>query len=400
MSFRYIRGIAGAARRAPGHYVLIVALSVSVTPTLARAQVSPVGPPPPAQGWRAGTVAQGLPHPWGITWLADGRPLVTGKRGTLHVLSQGRFRQIPLDGLPTVFSGGQGGLMDLALHPDYARNGLIYMTLSRGSERQNRTTLIRGTFDGRRVSEIQTLFQVHPTKSGGQHFGSRLLWLPDGTLLMSVGDGGNPPLRVGGMLARQQAQNLGSHLGSILRLTETGQPAPDNPLAVHEGARPEIWSYGHRNIQGLTRDPESGRVWATEHGPKGGDELNRVQAGRNYGWPLQTFGRDYRTGETIGRTSVPGMIGPIAAWTPAHAPSGLAFYTGSHFPSWRGSLFSGGLVSKDIRRIALDGNGNVLGQNRLYIGHRIRDVKQGPDGYLYALTDEANGRLLRIVPDE
>jgi glucose/arabinose dehydrogenase len=257
---------------------------------------------------------------------------------------------------------------------------------------------VRGTFDGKRVRGVKKLFQVTPDKSGGQHFGSRLLWLPDGTLLMSIGDGGNPPLRVGDRLAREQAQNLNSHLGSILRLTDTGRPAPGNPFAGRSGSRPEIWSYGHRNIQGLTRDPRTGRVWANEHGPRGGDELNLVARGGNHGWPLQTFGRDYRTGETIGRRAVSGTVGPKAAWTPAHAPSGLAFYTGSHFPQWRGSLFSGGLISEDIRRIAVDASGNVTGQNRLFIGRRIRDVKQGPDGYLYALTDEENGRLLRIVP--
>jgi len=341
-------------------------------------------------------VAQGLPHPGGITWLHDGRPLITGKRGTLHVLTNGRLQQIPLEGLPRVFSGGQGGLMDIALHPNYARNRLIYMTLSTGTEERNRTTLIRGRFDGQRVRNIQTLFQVQPTKSGGQHFGSRLLWLPDRTLLMSVGDGGNPPLRVGDRLAREQAQNLNSHLGSILRLTDTGKPAPNNPLLGRARVRPEIWSYGHRNIQGLTRDPRSGRVWANEHGPRGGDELNLIERGRNYGWPLQTLGRDYRTGEPIGQQSVRGTVGPKTAWTPAHAPSGLAFYTGRHFPHWHGNLFSGGLASKDIRRIALDANGNVIGQHRLFIDRRVRDVTQGPDGFLYALTDEENGRLLRI----
>jgi glucose/arabinose dehydrogenase len=377
----------------------IVAALETTSALTAQAQVEPVGPPPAAQGWRAVTVTQGLRYPWGIAWLRDRRPIITGKNGTLHVLTRGRLQRIPIHGLPRVFTGGQGGLMDIALHPDYARNGLIYMTMATGNQNSNRTTLIRGTFNGNHVRGIQTLLRVSPNKSGGQHFGSRLQWLPDRTLLMSIGDGGNPPLRVGGMLARQQAQNLNTHLGSILRLTETGRPAPNNPLLGRSGARPEIWSYGHRNIQGLTRDPQTGRVWATEHGPRGGDELNLIRRGGNYGWPLQTYGRDYRTRETIGRTSVPGTVGPKAVWVPAHPPSGLAFYSGRHFSNWRGSLFSGGLASEDIRRIEVDLNGNVTGQNRLFIGRRIRDVKQGPDGYLYALTDEENGRLLRIEPD-
>jgi aldose sugar dehydrogenase len=365
----------------------------------ALAQPAPTGEPPAAKGWRAVTVAEGIRHPWGLVYLPDGRWMVTGKSGTLHVLNGDRFEPILMEGLPEVFTGGQGGLLDIAVHPDDKEKVRLYMTMSTGTAEQNRTTLIRCVFDGRRVSNIETLLQVEPPKSGGQHFGSRILWLPDRTLLMSVGDGGNPPQRVGNMLAREQAQNLGSHLGSILRLTEDGKPAPDNPLAKRQGARPEIWTYGHRNIQGLARDPTSGRVWANEHGPFGGDELNLIEGGQNYGWPLQTHGRDYRTGEPIGQRSVKGMVDPKVVWIPAHAPSGLAFYTGDRFPQWRGSLFSGGLVSEDIRRIALDGNGNVVRQERLAIGRRIRDVKQGPDGFLYAITDEANGRLLRIEPE-
>jgi aldose sugar dehydrogenase len=270
------------------------------------------------------------------------------------------------------------------------------MTMSAGTQQENRTILVRGVFEGTRVTNIETLFQVEPSKTGRAHFGSRLLWLPDGTLLMSVGDGGNPPQEIGGMLAREQAQNLGSHLGAVLRLTADGKPASDNPFIDRPDARPEIWTYGHRNIQGLTRDPQSGRVWANEHGPFGGDELNVIERGQNYGWPLQTLGRDYRTREPIGKPRVEGMVAPRAVWTPAHAPSGLAFYTGDRIPDWRGSLFSGGLAAEDIRRVMLDADGKVTGQERLTIGHRVRDVKQGPDGYLYAITDEENGRLLRI----
>jgi glucose/arabinose dehydrogenase len=363
----------------------------------ALAQPHPTGKPPPAEGWKEVTVAEGIRHPWGITWLPDGIALVTAKHGTLHIVNGNEFYEVPLEGLPAVFSRGQGALMDIALHPKDREKPRVYMTMSTGTQQENRTILVRGVFDGRRVTGIQTLFEVQPPKSGAQHFGSRLLWLPDGTLLMSIGDGGNPPQRVGGMLAREQAQNLRSHLGSVLRLTENGKPAPGNPFLNRKNARPEIWSYGHRNIQGITRDPGSGRIWANEHGPRGGDELNLLKAGQNYGWPLQTFGRDYRTGAKIGQTSVEGMIDPKVVWTPAHAPSGLAFYTGKHFPKWRGSLFSGGLVSEDIRRIELDGT-NVVRQENLLLKSRVRDVKQGPDGYLYALTDERNGRLLRIEP--
>lgn len=357
--------------------------------------VEPSAPPPEAKGWRAATVAEGLRHPWGLAWLPDGTLLVTAKEGTLHALRGDRFEQIALERLPEVYSDGQGALMDIAFHPS-SSGARLYMTMSTGNKSENRTILVRGTYDGTRVANIETLFRVEPAKSGSQHFGSRLLWLRDGTLLMSVGDGGNPPLQVGGILAREQAQRLESHLGSVLRLTEDGKPASGNPLASREGARPEIWTYGHRNIQGLALDRDSGRVWANEHGPFGGDELNLLEAGKNYGWPLQTYGRDYRTKEPIGQKAVEGMVDPKVVWIPAHAPSGLAFYTGDRLPQWRGSLFSGGLAGQDIIRIALDQRGHVTGQERLKIDRRVRDVKQGPDGYLYAITDEANGRLLRI----
>jgi glucose/arabinose dehydrogenase len=271
------------------------------------------------------------------------------------------------------------------------------MTAALGNQARNRTALLQGVFDGQRVGDIRVLFKVRPVKLGSQHFGSRLLWLPDGTLLMSVGDGGNPPLRIGDRLARDQAQNLAVHLGKILRLTEDGLPAPGNPYLNQSGVQPEIWTRGHRNIQGLALAP-NGRVWATEHGPRGGDELNVIKGGRNYGWPLQSRGFDYNTGEPVGQPVVPGMKHPKTWWTPSIATSGLTVYSGPHFPRWQGNVFAGGLVSQDLRRLVVDGNGKVLKEVRLPIGARVRDVRQGPDGFLYVLTDEDNGRLLRIEP--
>jgi glucose/arabinose dehydrogenase len=378
---------------------ILLALALTAAPS-AWAELPATGEPPAAQqAWKAETVAQGVRQPWGIAWLGEGRALVTSKQGTLHLLNGKSFEDVALEGMPNVFTGGQGGLLDIVLHPQDAGkpNPRVYMTVSTGTNEANRTTLVRGVFDGKKVTGIQTLFKVATDKSGGQHFGSRLLWLPDGTLLMSVADGGNPPLRVKDRLAREQAQNLATHQGSILRLTEEGKPAPGNPLAA-KGALPEIWSYGHRNVQGLALDPVSGRVWATEHGPYGGDELNLVVAGGNYGWPLQSYGADYKTHEPVGKHEVAGMLNPSVAWVPSPAPSGLAVYTGDKIAAWRGSIFSGGLAARDIRRIAVGANGKVTGQDRLAIGARVRDVRQGPDGYLYALTDEDNGRLLRIVP--
>lgn len=371
-------------------------LTLALAPTLALAQLAPSDAPPKVQGWRAVTVAEGVAHPWAMAWLPDGRLLVTSKEGTLHLLNGNRFEPVPLDGLPKVYTEGQGGLLDIAVHPLDKQNPRIYLTLSTGSRDANRTTLVQGRFDGKRVAGIKTIFKVTPDKSGNEHFGSRLAWLADGTLLMSIGDGGNPPRKIGGMLARDQAQQLSSHNGSLLRLTDEGKPAPNNPLAARPKALPEIWSFGHRNIQGLTVDP-SGRVWATEHGPRGGDELNLVEGGRNYGWPVQSFGADYATREAVGQPAVPGMVAPLVAWVPSPAPSGLVYYTGSQFPRWRGSLLSGGLAGTDVRRIILGKDGKVSGQERLDIGKRVRDVRQGPDGQLYLLTDESNGKLLRIV---
>jgi len=362
------------------------------------AQLEVSAAPASAKGWRSVTVAEGISHPWGMAWLPDGRLLVTSKSGTLHMLNGKSFTNIALEGLPALFAEGQGGLFDISIHPSDKKNARIYMTMSTGTSEANRTTLVQGIFDGKRVHSIKAIFQVQPDKSGGQHFGSRLLWQADGTLLMSVGDGGNPPQRIGNMLARDQAQNLASDQGSILRLTDAGKPAAGNRLAAKPGARPEIWSYGHRNIQGMARDA-GGRVWATEHGPKGGDELNLIEGGQNYGWPLQSYGLDYRTSEPVGKHVVPGMAAPKVVWVPSPGPSGLAFYTGSLFPQWKGSLFSGGLASMDVRRIALDRDGKVVSQDRLAIGQRVRDVRQGPDGHLYLITDEANGKLMRIVPE-
>jgi aldose sugar dehydrogenase len=380
--------------RAMRRAILVALMAIALAPLALSAQPQPSAPSPEIKGWRAVRIADGIEHPWGIAWLPDGRALVTAKEGQLYLLAEGKAQRVEMQGMPRVFDNGQGGLMDIAVHP--SDGSRIYMTVSTGSSEQNRTTLVRGLFRDGRVSGIETLFQVEPPKSGAQHFGSRLLWLPDGTLLMTVGDGGNPPQRVGGMLAREQAQNLQTHLGKVLRLTEDGRPAPDNPLAKRPQARPEIWTYGHRNIQGIARDPESGRIWANEHGPYGGDELNLLEAGRNYGWPLQSFGRDYRTREPVGQPSVPGMVDPLLVWTPSKAASGLALYTGQRYPDWKGSLFSGGLVSRDVRRVILDEQGRVTGQERLSIGARVRDVRQGPDGYLYVLTDESNGKVLRI----
>ena len=378
--------------------LLVAALLAALGAPAMAQEVTPVDQPPVAKGWRAETVASGIPQPWGMAWLADGRMLVTGKAGSLHLLKGKSFQEIPIDGLPQLYTTGQGGLLDIVVHPGDTTNPRVYMTMASGTDADNRTVLVQGVFDGKRVTGIKTLFSVKQGKNGGQHFGSRLLFLPDGTLLMSIGDGGNPPQRVGDMLAREQAQNLATHQGKILRLNPDGKPGSGNPQLGKAGAMPEIYSFGHRNVQGLALDPKSGRVWASEHGARGGDEINQIMAGKNYGWPLQSYTLDYKTREPIGKKVVAGMEPPIVVWSPSPAPSGLAFYTGKAFPQWQGSLFSGSLAGEDVRRAQLDAQGKVSAQEKLAIGKRVRDVRQGPDGQLYVLTDEAKGSLLRIVP--
>jgi glucose/arabinose dehydrogenase len=371
--------------------------SPAAPPAAAGVPVS--GPPPDATGWRQTTLVSGMTNPWGMAWLPGGGILITERPGRLTLARDGTKRNVPMPGAPAIAAIGQGGLMDVALHPDFANNRLVYLTLAIGSPRENRTALMRGTFDGRALTGARIIYQNPVPKQGGQHFGSRLLWLPDGTLLMSIGDGGNPPASTPLGLARAQVQRLGTAFGKVLRLDENGRPAPGNPFAGREGALPEVWSYGLRNVQGLARDPASGRIWATDHGARGGDELNLLEAGRNYGWPLATHSLEYSGQEITPHRSRPGMVDPLVVWTPSPAPSGLAFYTGDRFPAWRGDLFSGGLAGQDVRRIDLDAHGKVLGQERLRIGARVRDVRQGPDGYLYLLTDQADGRLIRIEPD-
>lgn len=360
--------------------------------------VQPTGDVPEAQGWRAETLVSGLENPWSIAWLPDGSALVTERPGRLRLIRDGRLVPEPIAGTPQVLAYGQGGLLDVSPHPAFTENRLIYLTFSEGDEDANRTALARGRLTDGRLEEVQVIFRNADTKSDGQHFGSRLLWLPDGTLLVSVGDGGNPPVAFQGGNIRNQAQNLGTHFGKILRLRDDGTAPPDNPFAGRPGARPEIWTLGHRNIQGLALDATSGRVWASEHGARGGDELNVIVGGSNYGWPEVTYSMEYWGPRVSEETSRRGIANPKVIWTPSKAPSGLAYYSGDGYPDWTGDLFSGALKFGQIRRIKLDGE-RVIGEEKLTIGSRVRDVRQGPDGYLYVLTDETKGRLLRILPD-
>lgn len=362
--------------------------------------VTPTASAPRATGWEAITVVSGLEHPWAIVWLPSGDALITERPGRLRRVRDGALQSSPVAGVTEVIGLGHLGLMDLSLHPRFAENRWVYFTFGAGTEQANGTRLARGRLsaDGTVLHDAVVLHTVTPLKPGRQHFGSRLLWLPDETLLLALGDGGNPPHRLGGELMREQAQRLDSQLGKILRLRDDGSAPSDNPFRGRAGADPFIWSWGHRNIQGLARDPASGRIWGNEHGSRGGDELNLLVPNGNYGWPRATYSIEYTFGTISRATSQPGMIDPLIVWTPAQAPSGLLFYTGRGFPQWQGDLFSGALKRREVRRIDLDATGQVRGQETIPIGARVRDVREGPDGFIYVLTDEPAGRLLRLQP--
>lgn len=346
------------------------------------------------------TLLEGLENPWGIAWLSNGDMLVTERPGRVQLVKNGTFTAEQVSGVPPLFAENQGGLMDIVLHPQFAENRLVYFSYSAGTNSANRTRIARATYSSGALTDWEVVFEVDRSKQSGQHFGSRLVWLPDGTLLASIGDGGNPPLERDGEFIRQQAQNLGSHLGKTIRINDDGSVPTDNPFADSSEAEPEVWSYGHRNIQGLAFDTTRNQVWASEHGSRGGDEVNQLAAGENYGWPLATHSREYSGGLISPETSLPGMVDPKVIWTPSIAPSGLAVYAGDRFPDWQGDLFAGGLVDQNVHHIDLDDAGNVLNETTIPIGQRVRDVRQGPDGLLYVLTDERNGQLIRLEPTQ
>jgi len=342
-------------------------------------------------------VLQGLERPWGMAWLPDGAILITERGGRIQILRNGILERVETGIIPELFASGQAGLMDISLHPRYSENNFVYITYSKGDFQSNRTSILRAKFDGKTFSNSQVIFEVTPSKSGNQHFGSRIVWLPDETMLVAIGDGGNPPLKIDGELSRFQSQKLDSQLGKVLRLNDDGSIPKDNPFAKTANANPAIWSYGHRNIQGLFADRISKQVWATEHGSRGGDELNLVEAGKNYGWPIVTFSQEYTGGEISNETSRPNMVDPKLVWTPAIAPSGLILYRGEIFPDWQGNLFVSGLVAKEVIRIKIENNKAVI-QETIPIGQRVRDVMEGKDGFIYILTDEQSGQLIRLEP--
>jgi glucose/arabinose dehydrogenase len=345
---------------------------------------------------KAETFARGLAHPWGLAFLPDGRALVTERPGRMRILGRDGRMSPPLKGVPTVVAAGQGGLLDVALDPDFAGSGRVYLSFSepRGGG-TNGTSVARAKLvldgEGGALEDLQIIFRQEPAATGALHFGSRLAFARDGSLFVTMGE------RYHG---RDRAQDLATHFGKVVRIRPDGAVPPDNPFVGRSGARPEIWSYGHRNVQAAAIHPATGKLWTVEHGARGGDEVNIPAAGRNYGWPVITYGRDY-SGAKIGEgTRKAGMEQPVYYWDPSIAPSGMAFYTGQLMPEWRNNLFVGALAGRALHRLVLDGE-RVVGEEVLLrrLGQRIRDVRNGPDGALWLLTDSAQGQVLRVVPD-
>lgn len=335
-------------------------------------------------------IVSGLEHPWGHAFLPDGRIIVTERPGRLRIINAGRLEKEPVSGLPAIAAGGQGGLLDVTLHPDFIENGLIYFSYSGAGEGGVGTEVARGKLSGNHLENVEVIFRMAPKSKTSRHFGSRLVFDREGYLYITLGDRGE----------KARAQRPGDHAGSVIRLHDDGRVPADNPFVEQKGWQPEKFTIGHRNMQGAAIHPETGSVWTHEHGPQGGDEINVIRSGTNYGWPVITYGVNYVTGTKIGEgTHKPGMAQPLYYWVPSIAPSGMTFYTGDKFTRWRGNLFVGALKDQMLVRLSLDGE-RVVSEERLLKNQlgRIRDVSQGPDGFLYLLTDEKDGMLVRLEP--
>jgi len=344
-----------------------------------------------AAPYRVETLAEGLEHPWSLALLPDGSMLVSERAGRLRVIENGQLRPAQVEGVPAVYASGQGGLLELLPHPAFETNRWLYLSYAQGTRRQNALRVARARFDGERLADLQVLFTATPAKDTPVHFGGRMAWLPDGSLLVTGGDGFD---------YREQAQSLQSHLGKLVRITAEGEVPPDNPFVGRSDALPEIWSLGHRNVQGIVVAPD-GTVWSHEHGPRGGDELNRIVPGGNYGWPLATHGLDYSGARISPFTSREGMLDAVHGWTPSIAPAGMIHYDGQAFPELRGRLLVTALAARSMRALRVE-DGRVTDEAVWFAerGERLRDVRQGADGELYLLTDEPKGQLLRVLPVE
>ncbi|MEA3252906.1 MAG: PQQ-dependent sugar dehydrogenase [Pseudomonadota bacterium] len=356
------------------------------------ATASPAQQPPDSVETQAGRIqvealAEGLVHPWGMAFLPDGRMLVTERPGRLRILATDNTLSAPLDGVPKVFAQRQGGLLDVAIDPDFPSNHLIYLSFAEPGDGGASTALGRGRLGDGRIEDFQVIFRQQPKVGGGNHFGGRIVFTDQGTLFLTLGE----------RFTFDPAQDTGNHLGTIVHLTHDGAPASSNPFLGDAQARDEIWSYGHRNIESAALNPETGQLWVAEMGPRGGDELNLPEPGGNYGWPVVSWGEHYDGGDIPDPPSRPEFARSIRHWTPVISPSGMVFYTGEAFPDWQGSLLIGGLSSQGLVRLELDGQ-TVTDEERIALGARIRDVEQGPKGRVYVLTDQDDGGVWRLQP--
>ncbi|QJE74757.1 PQQ-dependent sugar dehydrogenase [Aerophototrophica crusticola] len=366
---------------------LLTALALAMAPTPAVADEARTVPSQ-AGPLRVETVAGGLDHPWGIAFLPDGRMLVTERAGRLRVVSADGTVSGPLRGVPDVAARGQGGLLDVALDPAFDQNRQVYITYSEpGPNGTAGTAVARATLGEGALENLSVIFRQEPKVTGGNHYGSRLAFTPDGSLFVTLGE----------RFKFDPAQDLSNHLGKVVRLRPDGTVPPDNPFVNRQGARPEIWSYGHRNPQGIAVDPRDGKVWTIEFGPQGGDELNRPDAGKNHGWPLVSWGEHYDGRDIPDPPTRPDFADAVRHWVPAISPSGMAFYRGTLIPGWQDNLLVASLGEGGIVRLTLEGDA-VTGQESIPLDTRIRQVVTGPDGAVYALTDEEGGSVLRLSP--
>lgn len=360
----------------------------------------------PAQGqvyesvehdFRVVTVAEDIQHPWSIAFLPDGDMLFTQRTGELRIVRDGELLPDPVAGVPETRVINQGGLQEIAVHPDFENNRIVYVSYSKPNGSRGTTALIRARFENDRLEDVEEIFEADAWNERGGHFGAKIAFDEDGYLFMSVGDRQSPPT---GNLERHPAQDLSTHFGTIVRLMDDGSVPQDNPFVGDPNVRPEIWSYGHRNPQGLAFHPETGDLWSTEHGPQGGDELNLILPGVNYGWPVIGYGVNYRSGTAIHPSGErEGMEQPKTFWIPSIGASGLMIYDGDAFPEWRGDIFAGGLAAthRRLSRITVDGGRVMTRESLLHDVFRIREVRQGPDGFIYLATDNRAGGLTDIV---
>jgi glucose/arabinose dehydrogenase len=366
---------------------IAIAVSLLALPSAATAQIFKSS----AGDLRVETVASGLSHPWALAFLPDGRLLVTERPGRMRIVATDGKLSPPLQSVPKVFASGQGGLLDVVLDRDFARNYTIYFCYAEPERGGARTAMARATLAEGRLDDVKVIFHQDGPLSHSNHFGCRIAQSADNNLFLTMGEH---------FTDRDEAQKLTSHLGKIIRIKPDGSVPEDNPFVGRKDAKPEIWSYGHRNAQGAAIDPVSGKLWEHEHGPRGGDEVNIPQPGKNYGWPVICYGVNYDgTPVGSGKSAMPGMEQPIKYWVPSIAPSGMAFYQADLFPKWRGSLLVGALAGQMLVRLSRDGE-TVTGEERLLQGlrERIRDVRVGPDGAIYLATDNSAGRILKVVP--